>query len=83
MEPGRRVERFIDSFLLDEVELSIFQKVMVDDVPKTVITYGLHGPNSVDYDHTYDVKRVEAAIKRAQERNKKLTTSENHQLKLK
>lgn len=83
MEPGRRVERFIDSFLLDEVELSVFQKVMVEDVPKTVKTYGLHGPNSVDYDHTSDVKRVEAAIKRAQERNKKLSTQENHQLKLK
>ena len=83
MEPNERVKRFIHYFKMDEIELACFQKRMVDDQPKTIITYGLQGPNSVTYSHTYIVEQIEDEIKRSLERNKKIESVGYQKQKLK
>jgi len=81
MEPNERVKRFIHYFKLDDIELSIFQKVMVDDQPKTIVTYNVD--KTVTYEHTYIIKQIEEEIKKSSDRNKKLQNDGNLELKLK
>lgn len=81
MEPNERVKRFIKYFRLDDIELSMFQKVMVDDKPKTIVTYNVDG--TVTREHTYTIKQIEDEIKKSYERNRELENVGNLELKLK
>ena len=83
LSPNERVKRFIHYFKMDEIELACFQRRMVDSQPKTIITYGLQGPNSVTYSHTYIVEQIEDEIKRSLERNKKIESVGYQKQKLK
>lgn len=81
MEPNERVKRFIKYFRLDDIELSVFQKAMVDDQPKTIVTYNADG--SKTREHTYIIKQIEEEIQKSKERNKELESVGNLELKLK